>query len=236
MNGNIVIASAIVFCLSTLAAAQTADKSPSGQSPVEQELIALDKKLHDAGAKGDTALLSDVLNDNYVQVLGTGLRTKADVLKSTASAKPLPPSLEQPPAPTYTVRLHGDTAIMTHVTRYTDPHEPRPSVALMHVFVKQQERWTVAGSSSVPAAPSTEHSINRAGYELMQNGKTKEAIELFKLNVQLHPQSWNVYDSLGEAYAATGDKAPAMQNYEKSIQLNPNNGPGKAALAKLKGQ
>ena len=70
----------------------------------------------------------------------------------------------------------------------------------------------------------------------MADGKLKEAIELFKINVQLYPQSWNVYDSLGEAYANSGDTALAVQNYEKSVQLNPNNDTGKAALAKLKGK
>jgi Flp pilus assembly protein TadD len=53
--------------------------------------------------------------------------------------------------------------------------------------------------------------------------------------VRLFPASWNVYDSLGEAYAAAGRKDLAIQNYEKSLQLNPKNDTGKAALEKLKG-
>ncbi len=106
----------------------------------------------------------------------------------------------------------------------------------MHLFVKQQGRWKMAAWSSVPTAPTPEHSINRAGYELMQSGKRQEAIELFKVNVRLYPESWNVYDSLGEAYADAGETALAIQNYEKSVQLNPQNETGKAALAKLKGK
>lgn len=43
-----------------------------------------------------------------------------------------------------------------------------------------------------------------------------------------------MYDSLGEAYAAAGRKDLAIQNYEKSLQLNPKNDTGKAALEKLK--
>ena len=70
----------------------------------------------------------------------------------------------------------------------------------------------------------------------MADGKLKEAIELFKMNVQLYPESWNVYDSLGEAYATAGETALAIQNYEKSLQLNPKNETGRAALAKLKGK
>ena len=236
MNRIIAIASAAALLLSAPAKAQTPTSATAARSSVEQELIALDKKLHEAGARGDTSVASDVFTEDFVVATGTAVRTKADVLKGIAAAKPLQPALQPPPDPSYTVRLHGDTAIVTHVTRFTDPHEPRPSNGAMHVFVKQQGQWKMAGSSSVPAAPSTEHSINRAGYELMEAGKTKEAIELFKLNVQLYPESWNVYDSLGEAYAATGDKVQAIQNYQKSIQLNPNNETGKAALTKLKAQ
>lgn len=233
-KGLTTAAFAVILLVSARAEAQTGTTSP--ESAVEQELIALDKKFDEARRKGDTSVVADVLADDFVQVIGTDVRTKADFLKALASAKPNPPGLTEPPAPTYGVRVHGDTAILTHVTRVTDPHEPAPGSGVMHVFVKQQGRWKMAGWSSVVAPPTTEQSINRAGYEVMQSGKSKEAIELFKLNVQLYPESWNVYDSLGEAYAAGGEKALAIENYEKSLQLNPKNETGRAALTKLKGK
>ena len=37
----------------------------------------------------------------------------------------------------------------------------------------------------------------------------------------LHPDSWNAFDSLGEAYAANGDKAPAIAAYRQSLVLKP---------------
>jgi cytochrome c-type biogenesis protein CcmH/NrfG len=60
-----------------------------------------------------------------------------------------------------------------------------------------------------------------------------DAIEVFKLNVEDHPQSFNVYDSLGEAYAVNGDKELAVKNYARSVELNPNNTGGIEALKKL---
>ena len=51
-----------------------------------------------------------------------------------------------------------------------------------------------------------EASFNSLGYRLMGKGKNKEAIEIFKLNVEAYPESWNVYDSLGEAYMNDGQK------------------------------
>ena len=70
----------------------------------------------------------------------------------------------------------------------------------------------------------------------MESGRLQDAIELLTTNVRLFPESWNTYDSLGEAYAKVGDTALAIQNYEKSIQLNPKNEIGKAALSKLRGK
>jgi cytochrome c-type biogenesis protein CcmH/NrfG len=43
-----------------------------------------------------------------------------------------------------------------------------------------------------------------------------------------------VYDSLGEAYAAAGKKELAIENYEKSVKLDPKNQNGIDHLKKLK--
>jgi predicted Zn-dependent protease len=74
-----------------------------------------------------------------------------------------------------------------------------PGSAVMHVFVKQQGRWKMASWVAVPGQPTTEQSISRAGYELMDGGKLQDAIELLKMNVRHFPESYNTYDSLGEA-------------------------------------
>ncbi|GAB5554367.1 MAG: hypothetical protein Sapg2KO_39580 [Saprospiraceae bacterium] len=79
-----------------------------------------------------------------------------------------------------------------------------------------------------------ENEFNTLGYDLVAANKLKEAIEVFKINVAAFPNSWNVYDSLGETYMAAGNKALAIFNYEKSLQINPDNQFGKDALLKLK--
>ena len=75
--------------------------------------------------------------------------------------------------------------------------------------------------------------MNRIGYNLIGMKKVKEAIEVLKLNVEDYPQSFNTYDSLGEAYMMNGDKELAIKNYKRSIELNPNNTDGIEALKKL---
>lgn len=54
--------------------------------------------------------------------------------------------------------------------------------------------------------------------------------------MEAYPQSYNTYDSLGEAYMDDGNKHLAIENYEKSLQLNSGNHNGVAMLKKLKAQ
>ena len=70
----------------------------------------------------------------------------------------------------------------------------------------------------------------------MLSGKTDEAIQVFKLETQDYPKFWNAYDSLGEAYVKAGQKQLAIENYEKSIELNPKNQNGVDMLKKLREQ
>ncbi len=71
------------------------------------------------------------------------------------------------------------------------------------------------------------------GYELLRNNKTKEAIEVFKYAVSEYPESANAYDSLGEAFMKSGDKENAKKNYQKSLELNPNNDNAEKMLKEL---
>jgi tetratricopeptide (TPR) repeat protein len=70
----------------------------------------------------------------------------------------------------------------------------------------------------------TEETLNRMGYELLSEYRmTRKAIEVFRWNVEAYPASFNVYDSLGEAFLADGKPDLAIANYRKSLELNPQN-------------
>lgn len=69
--------------------------------------------------------------------------------------------------------------------------------------------------------------VNALGYEFLQGGKAKEAIELFLLNVEARPRSANAYDSLSDAYVADGQTALGVDFAEKALQAlatDPNQG------------
>ena len=79
-----------------------------------------------------------------------------------------------------------------------------------------------------------EFELNEWAYRMMARNQLKEALEIFKLNVHLFPESWNAYDSCGEAFLKIGQKAEAIKMYEKSVKLNPENEHGKKVLEQLK--
>ncbi|MBX7153271.1 DUF2911 domain-containing protein [bacterium] len=66
---------------------------------------------------------------------------------------------------------------------------------------------------------ATEAEINNYGYQLLGQKKTKEAVEVFKVNVRRFPKSWNAYDSLADGYDQSGDKKLAVENYKKAMQM-----------------
>jgi len=64
-----------------------------------------------------------------------------------------------------------------------------------------------------------ESSINLLGYQRIQEGKTKEAIVVLKINELAYPRSANVYDSLGDAYLADHQNELALQYSEKALKV-----------------
>jgi beta-lactamase regulating signal transducer with metallopeptidase domain len=78
-----------------------------------------------------------------------------------------------------------------------------------------------------------EGEFNTLGYVFLYNKKVDEAITVFKVNVKMYPDSWNVYDSLGEGLLAAGKFDKSRKYYEKSIAMNPENENGRKMLAKI---
>jgi len=76
--------------------------------------------------------------------------------------------------------------------------------------------------------------MNDSGYQRLNNEDFQHAIEIFTENVRNNPKSANAYDSLGEAYMKSGNKKLAIENYEKSVQLNPHNDNAVKILQTLK--
>ncbi len=122
---------------------------------------------------------------------------------------------------------------------YNQPfNQPKKSLALDLLDI-YNEKGAATGTETYkklkndPSYAIKENDMNRVGYQLLQDGKKKEAIEVFKINTETFPKSGNAYDSLGEAYLADGDKKLAIANYKKSVELDPSNENGKKVLTEI---
>jgi pimeloyl-ACP methyl ester carboxylesterase len=71
----------------------------------------------------------------------------------------------------------------------------------------------------IPASLLTEENINMLGYSLMRFDKYKQALSLFKNNLENHPNSANVYDSMGEGLLALGRVEEAVPLFKKAVEL-----------------
>ena len=114
---------------------------------------------------------------------------------------------------------------------YNQPYDP-PKISIVEILEKTiVEKGIEAGiaqyrdmkAKQAATYDFAEPELNQLGYRLLRTGKAKEAIEIFKLNVEAYPQGFNTYDSLGEAYMSVNERELAIQNYKKSLELNPNN-------------
>ena len=188
--------------------------------------------IHDANVTR-----SIVQNGGYISQ--TGWDNISARLSKEMKAEPTPIPAEQK-LDNFIVRQEGNLAWVFWDQRSTfKPDNSKSATREYRLLLKDRGQWKIASqithvASSFEGPDAIENGINSAGYGLLEAGKPQDAIEVLKMNVRLYPKSWNAYDSLGEAYAAAGQKDLAIQNYEKSLELNPKNESGRAALAKLR--
>ena len=88
----------------------------------------------------------------------------------------------------------------------------------MALFVKRMREFKANPAHRYAEAEAT---INNAGYFFLGRNQVDDAIQVFRLNVDLHPRSANAHDSLGEAYLRKGDKGNALSSYKKALEIDP---------------
>jgi tetratricopeptide (TPR) repeat protein len=124
-----------------------------------------------------------------------------------------------------------------HYTKYNNAKEAIRSLASNNAtydslalanFIETEELY--------PMLKVFEVELNDVGYELLEKGKVKAAINVFKLNVNYFPKSWNCYDSLADGYMKAKLYSLALLNYQRSVEMNPNNKHGIEQIRKLERQ
>ena len=67
--------------------------------------------------------------------------------------------------------------------------------------------------------PVPEDVINNFGYEALNNGNIQEAMDFFKRNIDLNPNSANAFDSMADAYEEAGMWDDALKSSERAVEL-----------------
>jgi len=124
---------------------------------------------------------------------------------------------------------------------YGLPYEtPHPSIARALLQVIKAEgaeagirKYREVRAGTPEAFEFGEPELNTLGYALLRGGRVQDAVAIFALNVEMYPAGANTYDSLGEAYLAAGDTLQALNNYRRSLDLNPQNGNAAAILQRI---
>ena len=75
--------------------------------------------------------------------------------------------------------------------------------------------------------------INNLGYQAINNKLYDLAIQYFQMNINYYPDSYNVYDSMGEAQMKKGDNKKAIAFYKHSLELNPSNKGAEEMIKKM---
>ncbi len=118
------------------------------------------------------------------------------------------------------------------------PNPPTEEMFVNQVFTEGIAAATAAVREARESFPDCallrEETLNRLGYQFLYFwGHTDVAVGIFQLAVELHPESANLHDSLGEGYFFLGERELAAKSYRRSLELDPTNENAKVMLRKL---
>jgi tetratricopeptide (TPR) repeat protein len=78
-----------------------------------------------------------------------------------------------------------------------------------------------------------ESDVNDLAFILLGKNMKNEAIDIFKYNLVVNPNSADAYEGLAEGYDNIGDKESAIENFKKVVELNPHNNYAADRIKKL---
>jgi CubicO group peptidase (beta-lactamase class C family) len=140
-------------------------------------------------------------------------------------------------------RRHGQITTSIIGILNGQPYDP-PKQSISEVLYPIAEKDVAAAVAEYRKLKATkadsydfaENELQTLGYQLVGLKRLKDAVEIFKLNVEMFPKSSNSYDSLGETYLELGEKDLALTSYKKAIELNPANANAVRIVNKLEGK
>jgi len=157
---------------------------------------------HSGGINGFTALITRFTKDDKFVILTGNIASDAleDITRSIANVLYGQP-FEAPKKP-----------LAQEVYQWMQDNKPKQ---VMKLYKKHKDDDVYA--------PLSEFDMNMLGYEYLWSHRMDEALAIFQINVEAFPNSANVYDSYGEALIYNGNRKASIENYKKSLELDPSN-------------
>jgi len=94
------------------------------------------------------------------------------------------------------------------------------SAAAMNAFIESRRRYASGARSLGLDERFPESETNQFGYGALQFLKKPAfAVWVFRQNVDVYPESANVYDSLGDGLLAMGDTTAAMAQFRRAVDV-----------------
>jgi imidazolonepropionase-like amidohydrolase len=195
--------------LTPMEALQAATLNPARFNHQEQDLGTIEKgKIADLLLL-DASPLDDISNTRKIDsvIFGGKLLSRSDLDKMLAEVEALASRL---PISDIMMKTIQEKDVATAIQQYRDLKATQPG------------KYDFGENELVGFA-----------YQLIGGKRIPEAIEVFKLSVEMFPDSYNTWDSLADAYLAHEDKDLAVKNYRKALELNPNDANAKEKLKQL---
>jgi tetratricopeptide (TPR) repeat protein len=143
------------------------------------------------------------------------------------------PVFDQSPGAAAGVTLNW-RGIKAYAGRAPEGHRLPMELFADGLTVEAVEAFCAQKDFYIKEVPEFEAQINRMGYTLLRDEEYEEAIAVFAMNVDFFPESFDTYDSLGEADMESGRTQQAIQDNEKALELNPGGENAKRMLKRLR--
>ncbi len=133
----------------------------------------------------------------------------------------------------YLVLVPKENETLQYNFKKLAPTEKTPSEYLAtHEFDKALDAYITIQKNDSLDPTIKERNFNKLGYQKLKNKNYEEALQIFKINITLYPNSSNVYDSYADALKRNGDTIKAIEFYKKSVALDSGNKKAKRFIKK----
>jgi hypothetical protein len=196
------------------------DGFPSGITPMEAEFAARHADLPatvyiSSGVPGAEFRFATQLRERQYPGLRIDYAQLAGVTHAAVAAEGLTRGLKY---------VFAGKSIFEEMLHTLQAADLAAAIALYHErrrTTPQEYRWA-------------EGELDELGTALRLMGRMEDALEVYRMNVEIHPDAWRPYNSLANAYLRSGDNARAIANFERVLVLNPQNEQAAEMLRRLK--